>query len=313
MKADGTFVLTAVTEFEQRRELIGTWKQISDKKIDFFFPGSEDVLAEKATGEILEAHSFKFNLPGLDIIHFARSTAEGKDLYKAPAVPLADQQKLIGVWQDKKPTPDMTSDTLTFNADGIIVNDVVYKNGLVYNLRGTWKMVSKAKIMFTLGQPANPDRTFESRAKLLDDGTLEVEGTVNPSIYVRKSDAAADSSKSNLAAPSGDAKLAFADPILERLHRLKFTKTWKKEGKPTPSTLSLTDDGRANFKPLPGAQEPMIEGVWNFVAENSIEIRHRPKAGASAEVYATGELIGDKTLKITIDGKQINYTPLGAR
>ncbi len=198
---------------------------------------------------------------------------------------------------------------MVFQADGTFTYVSSNEEGPQVQMHGTWKATSAKSVEITNESLRAIGREIAS-AKMLDPKTLELDTYGTKSEYTRDSvQPKPDTQKiSPTPANKSNSQTTSADPLAARLHRLKFTRFWKKEGKPTPSTLNLSDDGRAIFQPLPGTKEPKIEGSWDFVSENTIEIRRRAKPGAPIEVYATGELVGEQTLLITIEGQQIKYT-----
>lgn len=183
LKPDERFTITILTKKGGVHEIYGFYEIGANLLLEFDPRNQKFKNDEKITGQLVDAETLVINFPGEPQASYTRATT---DTYEYPGT-AAEKAKFHGEWLSKKPRPDDKSSSQSINADGTANNHVVHLyNDLVYDLGGTWKMISKDQILITRSQPGRRTEHFKCIGKLLDDGTLEIRVAGEPSIHVRK-------------------------------------------------------------------------------------------------------------------------------
>jgi hypothetical protein len=173
IKPDGTYTIYVLSDIEDGYEHGGVWKKISDRKIVMLYKESINSEEYEVSGELIDAETFVVDAPTQGKKQLIRGSAS--DPVKDYVATAAEKEKFVGAWKAKKSLPAITSEVQSLNADGTAVYDVAYERGVVYKLKGTWKVVAENKIVITRQQPDQPEVHFKCIAKFLDGEVLDIE------------------------------------------------------------------------------------------------------------------------------------------
>lgn len=221
---------------------------------------------------------------------------------KDPAV----REPFMYEWNKKELDPGFKSQNVSFRKSGVFslhgerVGEAKPGFQKYTVMSGRWQNLTAKKIEFTNKNPSGAGEQLT--AVLLDPETLEIELNGVKSLYVRGKNLKDYDPKTVKPDPEAEAR--------EKAEKFQYSWTIRNDQDLLMSSLTSINDRAhsANFTFVPPqGQSTTIKATWKVISDTRIEYYRVKDAGAAPELYATGELLDDKTLRVTIAGEVFDF------